>query len=344
MYPFLLRDQVYPVSLRGVCGETTPADLIALARDAGVIARVRVDAPEAEWPLRERDRTTWPVGRFTTTLAGPDLIALAEVGKIVKVYEYAYYNLGRPFAECMSRLLRERADADARGDRDASAFAKLLANSVGGKLAQRRGAWVRASRLDEPGRWGEEQDLIVGKNGPRRTRWLLGAAWQWEEGEVAPGPHTSAFAYLTAYGRMLMRSIRRALPPRTVVSQDTDGLWLTQEGLDALASLDYPAGCGPGSLRVTRSVEWGIWYGPRHYCAGGEWTLSGYADAVVDRTGTRVKYRTRTPLFNQAARVAPDRVTILTREGAVPCDLEGAQISDDGWVVPPVKNVKWREE
>lgn len=335
MYPALLRDRTYPLSLRHVYGEMRPSDVLGLADGGGVIARVTVRSTAGEYPHRRGDRTIYPIGTFTTTLAGPDLSRLRHDGEILKVHMVAVYNMGRPFQGAMTKLLDERGRAKLCGDKDASAFAKLVANSLGGRLALHQGGWVRDSERDEPGRWGEYHSMSTVTGTGIRWRYLCGACWRWDDTKEARGPHTSAFAYLTAYGRQRMRAIRESLPARSVVSQDTDGLYLLQTAVDALRAEGISGESSPGQLRITASADSGRWYGPRHYRFGAQWVLSGFAPHLPPDSNLRFSYTSDTPLFGRGDRCAPTSVTKVTRTCAVPTDIDCGRVQEDGWVLPP---------
>lgn len=344
MYPALMRDELFPVKIDKWGGAMSPRDLIDCARGHGVIARVRIETDRAEYPYPTDRGVRYPLGRFTTTLAGPDIAALADHGTVVKVYDSVTYKLGRPFVGAVDALMGERQRAADAGDRDLSALSKLVSVTLAGRCAQRAGKWVRRPKMDEPGRWGELPILSTRSDKPRRVRWLLGAAWEWEDDDTGAGPHTAVFAYLTAYGRQLMARVRSICPPRSVIAQHTDGLWVLPAALDALAAYDYPCGAGPGTLRIDKRAPDGEFFGPAHYRAGSEWTLGGLAGAVVDETTARVTYQTRTPLFAQRAGRAPDSVIVKNLTVPLPAPEGGGTVGADGWTSPPRMNSKWREE
>lgn len=334
MYPALLRDLAFPISLRSVRGEMRPDDVVGLADGGGVIARVTLRTRAAEYPWRKRDRTIYPLGEFTTTLAGPDIIKLAQDGEILRVHQVAIYAMGRPFQGAMERLLDARARARAMGDADAVSFAKLVANSLAGRLAMRMGKWTRESKRDEPGRWGEYHSMSAVTQTVTRYRYQLGACWRWDEDELPRGPHTSAFAYLTAYGRQQMRAIRCELPEKSVVCQSTDGLYLLPSAVAALEAAGISDGAEPGRLRRVGSADTGQWYGPGHYRWGDKWVLSGFAAPTVPDASLRLTYSSPTPLFGRGDRVAPTKVTMTRISTHVPRDIDCGRVQPDGWVLP----------
>lgn len=335
MYPSLLRDRLFPVRLGPVYYGIRPDAVVGLCDSCGVIARVRIRTERGEYPYRTRTGTVYPVGTFTTVLAGPDIQDVARHGSILKVYDCATYTLGNPFREALDTLLATRAEAVREGNKDAEALSKLVSNSLAGRMAKREGGWVRRTKLDGLQQWGERFQLDVDDDTLGRVRFIAGSAWEWKEEKLPKGPHTAVFAYLTAYGRQHMAAIRDSLPARSAVAQDTDGLYLLPAGIRALLYSDIARNSGPGTLRGTGSVDSGEWFGPRHYRWGAKWVLAGMPYDSVDAEKRTVTYSTRTSLFDARCDSAPCAVYRVRRTVAIPSDLERGRVQPDGWILPP---------
>lgn len=334
MYPSILRDMAFPVKLRFLEQEINPAKIVELCNSWGAIAKVTINTPIAEFPRRDGDVITYPVGRFTTVLAGPELLRAAQLADIERVHVAAVYNLARPFQTVAETLIRLRAAAS-RADYATTALpAKLLANSLGGKLAQRTGGWERCPKMDEPGRWGMLHTVHAQTGARERYRYLAGLCWQWAPDKTGSGPFTAAFAYLTAYGRMMMADIRRVCPARSVVSQDTDGLWVLPAALDAIRAAGMLDAQAAGKLRVVGSATNARWYGPRHYCTDGEWTLAGFSSAVVDSDNRTIWDSVKSSLWARHTPGAPDETVTTIRRSVIKPDLSGASLDRDGWTIP----------
>lgn len=341
MYPSILRDETFPCALLSVRGSMRPREVVELAQGGGVIARVTIRTDVGEYPYRIGERVIYPTGTFMTTLAGPDIAALAHDGEIVRVHQVAIYSMGRPFQGAMRTLLDARREAKERGDHDGQAFAKLLANSLGGRLAMHIGGWSRDSERDCPGEWGERYESSTTGSPSVRYRYLCGACWRYDPDREGAGPHTSAFAYLTAYGRQMMRQLRDSLPAKSVVSQDTDGLYLLPRAARVLAERGVSAYAAPGRVRSTGSADSGHWYAPRHYRIGSRWVLAGFAPATPPDGALRFAYSSDTPLFGRGDRRAPSVVTRVTRTTSVPTDVDNGVVGEDGWVTPRHLHQPW---
>lgn len=335
MYPSLLRDREYPVALLSVRSRMCQSELSDLCYGMGVIADVTIETEHGEYPLRRPKRTEYPIGVFRTTLAGPDLMAVLRDSKIHQVHSACVYKMGRPFRDAMQKLLDERARCANGIDPDGEAFAKLVANSLAGKLAQHQGKWCRRSRLDQPGKWGESHILNAQTGKITRIQHKCGAAFAWEPDEFGKGPHTSAFAYLTAYGRQMMRRFRIHMPEKSVIAQCTDSLWALPNGVDALIAKGFLSHSGPGYLRIDKHARDWQFYSARHYCVDGKWTLSGYHLASKPDKDGRIEWTSQTPLMYMNHLRAPSTVVTTLHVGTIPYDIDNGRVGDDGWVIPP---------
>jgi hypothetical protein len=335
MYPFLMRQNAFPVKLISYREDLDVKAVGELLAAYGVVARVTISSQSAEYPYRVGERIAYPVGTFTTVLCGPELAAAVAAGEVRAVHAASTYKLDRPFAGFVDVLLSERYAARARGDWVAELCCKLVANSLAGKLAQRRGRWARASSEDEPGVWGESFRINYQTGVIVKHRHVAGIAWRWTDDETGRGPHTAAFAYLASYGRAWMRRVRETLPARSVVSQDTDGVWTLPAGTAVLEAAPQLVGEAPGQLSKKGTGSNCRWFGPRHYCVDGSWVLSGFHKFRVDEAGFTVTERVDTTLWTSRTTRAPAQTVHYDRVKNLPVDIGLGSVAPDGWVSAP---------
>ena len=334
MYPYLLRECLFPVrhySYRDRCAAREPQDV---AEDFGVIAHVTIRTRVPEYPLRTSKGVIYPTGTFQTTLTGPELLQLRKDGAVMKCHRLTIYDLGRPFQAAAAELIRMRESARANGDLAWEWFTKLVSNALAGKLAQKRGEWVERRDVVPETQWGE---WTIGTNDGvvrRRYRTIAGLTWEYLADKLGGGPARFAFCYLTALGRLHLRKIRSLCPPNSVVSQDTDGLWVTQEGLNALIASNALGGSSAGCLRVASQVSAARFFGPRHYWTDAGWTLAGFSAPTVMSNGLEVvDHKRLNPLC-----WSPDEppLATFTRQRRVKLDVKrtGQVVDADGWAHP----------
>lgn len=309
MYPALLRDKAFPVRLMSVTSDFPLGDLRGFLREWGAIARVSLSTHVSEYPYRSKDRLRWPIGQWVTTLAGPELLAALADGAITAVHELARYEMGRPLRGIADYLIRQRAAAREAGDLFAENQYKLMANALGGKFAQRAGRWVPDGKLRPPVMWGEFLEADAESGDVIRCRAVAGAAFRREESRRGNSLLCALYCYLTSYGRCQMRTIREALPTNAVLSQDTDGVWVTTDGLNAAHTQGMLTGDSPGRLRHVESVGYARFLSPRHYVAGTKWVLSGIAvGRTFDASGNVVEHLSVNPV-KFGPMCAPDSIT-----------------------------------
>lgn len=334
MYPSLLRDMSFPVALTSYREDRGPKEPQAYAESFGVIARVTIDTDSPNYPVRTGDHIAYPVGRFTTVLTGPELLRLKGEGKVVACHAMAIYRMGRPFRAAAQALIELRERARAEGRPAWELFAKLMANGLGGKLAQAKGVWEQRPKLPALMRFGEWYQERKSTGKVARFRGIAGCVWEYVPDATGRGPYTFAFAYLTAYGRLHLRGLIDACPSQTVVSVDTDGLWVLPDGDVALRA---HARCGAdvaGGLRRVGESPCGRWFGPRHYFTTGGWVLAGFSAPTVCDDGRWVRdSQRRTPLAGPAG-APPAGVCVTARTSRLDVGTPGVAVGADGWARP----------
>lgn len=288
MYPSLLRDNAFPVSLKSAYANISVKDLREAVSEWGVIATVDIYSDSGEYPRRIGENVEYPRGYFTTVLAGPELASIRGKDKIIRVHNCSIYNMGRSFQEAAGTLLDMRMKARASGNFAHEMFCKSLANSLAGKLAQRKGEWTDRNDIVAERQWGEWFESDFDKGTHKRFRAIAGMVSQYTPDATGSGPYTFAFAYLTSYGRVLMRRVRETFPADTVISQDTDGLWVFSDPLHREKKHHCSYGELPGQLRVTLASTTGKFYGPRHYRVDSGWILSGFHNPKIDPATLRI--------------------------------------------------------
>lgn len=334
MYPYLLRENAFPVSCTGHVTRCNPTDPQHYAECCGIIARVTIETDTPEYPMRLGQDIVYPVGRFDTVLTGPELLALRRDGKIVKCHEYAKYHLGRPFRDAAAALIQMREEARALGRPGWELLAKQIANGMGGKLAQRKGQWIDRVGYPAQMQFGEWYERRGSTDKVQRFRALAGCVSMYETDPTGAGPYTFAFAYLCALGRLHMRRIRDACPARSVVSMDTDGVWLLPHGVPAVARFTRGGRERAGDLRIEGAHECGRFLDPRHYFLPGRWVLAGFSSPVVTARGTGVLDSARAVPLAGPAGHAPRGVCVTERASTLAITARGVRIGPDGWAVP----------
>lgn len=336
MYPSILAHNHFPVRLLHQWCRPSVRELSEMLEQWCVIASVRLKTESPEYPYRHKERVVCPVGEFDTVLCGPELSRAVADGAVLQVYRAATYQRGKPFAVAMGELLEERRKSRSEAGPLRELLVKLVSNSFGGRMAMKRSEWVRRPDVwpEDDRQWG--QWSASGSDGRQIYRVLAGLVQQKRAAENHGRPLAACFAHLTSYGRYVMRLVREALPPHTVVSQDTDGLWVLRPTAEMFASACEVAaseGCELIDKPHKRTFE-AIFYGPRHYWTDHGWTLSGVSDTRRYVGGLSWDDHFTVVPMSGGGKDIPVWVYDCERHvrlGDIPPD---GTVGGDGWVVP----------
>ncbi len=331
MYPYLLGHETYPVQLCGVSYDVGVSELAAMLQYWCVIATVRIDTQEAEYPVRIRGNVRYPVGRFDTTLAGPELAQALSRDHVRRVYALARYRMGTPFVMWSQCVLDSRRMARQRKDAASELLWKCIANAFGGKFAQRSTNWIMEPTVIPPQDWGEWYEASHTGGMGKKCRAIAGVQYRGEPGTPGHRLPLSVYCYLTSYGRTLMRSIRERLPKGSVLSQDTDGLFSLAKPHTIRRLVPGHYGQTPGKLRLVSEHSYARWYSPKHYCVDGRWTLAGYCTGWTWADQSSIRERVTVNPARGGARGCPTKILDVVRTVCLPSIDPETPIGLDGW-------------
>lgn len=272
MYPAVMRDYTYPVKLRGHWRRVNVSDLIDECDSGCCVARVTVETDTPIYPAVRDGRLIFPVGRFVTSLATPELREALKRGHVAAAHECAAYERGRPFGSFIRTLYQMRRDFAAQGDEVGKWLTKILMNSLYGKFGQsgRRFEIDGEADDDSIAVWTE----IDADSGEVHRMRQFGGIVQREIREPESRDSFPALAaHVTSHARMVLwRGIEQA-GIANVLYCDTDCLLVNDEGLRRVRSLLHPDSLGAWKLEGSYDrVE--IW-GPKDYVFGDVRRLKG---------------------------------------------------------------------
>lgn len=334
MYPHILATQLFPVRLLTTRSDRTVSDIEELLRSYGVICRVRVKTQEPMYPHTRNGNTVYPIGEFVTTLCGPELASAISNKHVVHIYSTCTYALDNPFSDAAIQLLKHRMSAIEEKQVVWELFIKHISNAMAGKLAQRKHLWVERPQVSSHQSWGQWIVSHIESGSVQHFRSIAGMVWERISESPQSRPMGAAFAYLTAYGRHMMNTLRYSCPDKTIISQDTDGIWVKESALEHLPIGTEGSEYLPGDLRITAVTDAAYFLSPQHYWYGGLWKLSGFKQPTIncDTMNVTVNERVDTLTVGTAAPIQVSVTRQVTKHlGSMPV---GGFINDDGWVSP----------
>ena len=234
LYPFVMRNNLYPVKYVKTVKEPTVETLQNSLTDYSCVAKVLVRTNEPVYAVK-RERTIFPVGQFWTVLTTPELLYGLERGHILKIDRCVLYEQANIFKTYVDRFYKMRLEFKAQGIAEYVELCKKLLNTLYGKFGQKADEWKKIGECpDEPDR--VELLFVVGKKGVSQIRYLLGEIFEL----VGYGECFNSFpaisSHVTAYGRLYLWDLMKQTGVENYYYCDTDSLIINETGLDNLQS------------------------------------------------------------------------------------------------------------
>lgn len=220
-----------------------------------VIAECEVETDRPVFPVRAAGGIAYPVGRFRTVLAGPEIEYARQLGMLRSIGAGQFHLLGQGMRSFFSRVLDWGRPGVAPIDPVAAAMWKQFGRGVVGKFAQ-RGYVTEQTNLLTDKDWFYEQayDLQA-----QRSYWLVHRAGRiekrWQEGD-SRNAYPAVTAVVESLVRVALDRVICAAGPDAPVLCDTDGLWLDMSAqADLAACADAAAPFGVKTKDETQQLE-----------------------------------------------------------------------------------------
>lgn len=293
-YPTIASTQPLPARRMGRLTQQIATAIIKGQCPYGMVAECVISTDVPRYPLRQYDRVFYPVGRFTTTLAGPEIIEASRNGDLESVgagYFYAMSYHMRPWARWVLSLQDQPED---KVPGPARIWAKGASRSVCGKWAQR--GWSTEPFQGPPtDDWSYEEAWIAGSEARASIcglagKWYLSIADQESEHEFP-----AVLAYIESHCRLRLNRVIELAPAGSVIQCDTDGVMasmqmiedgplaepadmigsrIRQETIDAQLAT-WAQAAAPLVMRIKHEFRQAVVYGPQHVVIDGRPRFSG---------------------------------------------------------------------
>ena len=220
------------------------------------IGEVEVETDVPRWPVRDGGQVRYPVGRFVTTLASPDIAWARDLGCLRRIGRGQIHYHTMALAPFFQRVLGIQDASDEAVPPVAKAMWRQWGRSVIGKFAQ-QGYQVEDTPMltDKPWHYEAEIDAQTGEQG-----WLVhyaGTIHRARQHGDGPNAYPAVLAIVESYERVAIGKAAEMLGPDVVVQCDTDGLWADTGALDAGAGtgLGFALGEIDRTIRVQLAVD-----------------------------------------------------------------------------------------
>ncbi len=270
---------------------------------------IKTDVPL--YPYRCGELTIWPIGRFTTTLCGPELSLANERGHIVAWHEAYEYDCEYALRDYALALYDARCLSDNLCDKEISDACKMMLNCLVGRLAQRDTNWHAARDIDCDVLWGEYDRLD--ENGMLcRYRSLGGRIQRLVDNGYMPDAMPAMAGWITSAARVYLAALLECAGWENTVYVDTDALMVRRAGYDRLMDGGYIRDSTIGYLgRRWRSSSLVI-NGIKHYVHDGIPVCAGVPEGAYNELLGSAMYRhQRLPTEDLRSRQRPESDTVL---------------------------------
>ena len=196
----------------------------------GAIARCVVDTPEPRYPVTIGGQVFYPVGRFETVLAGPELQMAVQREELITLLDGRIHWLGTGMQPWAHWVLRVQDGLEADSPPVARIAAKSWGRSVIGKWSARTNE-VIATREH----WCPDYDCITGWDFERgcKASWVTinGTEWQVAQDQWSESAYPAVLAWIESHLRVRMATVIDHLPADCLVTCNTDGFIIDGERL-----------------------------------------------------------------------------------------------------------------
>ena len=291
---------------------------------AGLVARCVVRTQTPRYPLRAKGAVLHPVGTFSTTLAGPEILDARERGDLLQVEAGYGYHLGHQMRDWAQWALGVLNSDSTEVEPMLQVAVKGWSRSVPGRWGMTHARPIRSgpSHVQE---WALEP-VTVGS--PPRRGSIFHLAGTWTESvndQEADDSFPAVLAYIQSYCRLALNRMLDALPESALVSCNTEGAWINQSALYA-SEVVMPHSEATGSdpldkneaglamlncltrpltVQLKRTAQTLSLLSPQHHKADAERLYSGIPRAAVQVDRERYNFQTWPKLKGQIEKGDP---------------------------------------
>lgn len=255
MYAAIMRDMLVPTKLICYSKHVTLDDLKHWSVDRVIIAECDIETEEPVYAVRKDDRLLFPIGAFTTTLAGNEVIYALRHGHIRRVHAASCHDGVYAFRGFVTAMWDNRRASILSGrTADAERWKKLLA-SFYGKWGQAGGTWENYD-LAPNAKIKSWQNIDYDTGEVTEFRQFGGIIQQRVESEESSQSCPAIAATITANARVVLWQLMCEAGRENVYYVDTDSLLTNKSGLTRLRSYIQPDTLGGLRLEGTfRSIN-----------------------------------------------------------------------------------------
>lgn len=285
-YPTIAATFPLPVQRMGSF-TSMPADSPVInGEQYGIIAEVELETDVPRWPVRVGGRVAYPVGRFITTLAGPEIAEAHRLGCLIRIGPGRLHRLSWHMRDWALWILRAQDGGDDQVPIIARRLVKHWGRAVIGKTAAHGYQTRPLSTLGGDG-WTVRQAWNAKLQAPSHLTDVCGTAAE----TIATGDGDNAYpailAFVESWVRMYLSRAIESIPPESVISCDTDGI--IASGVSPLTAGYVSSDTGPLEMRIKETYDQVRIIGPQHVITDVNRKLSGIPGNAAEKPDGRLE-------------------------------------------------------
>jgi hypothetical protein len=357
MYPSVMHSHRYPVHFLHEGHQRDPTHVLRRLAFDCAIARVTVRTERAGYPKRivaepravdrsspvrrrvgaawQADRLGFPVGEYSTTLAGPELRRAIERDELLEIQSIYWYRSAKIFTNFVESWFHKRPQVVDQQNYTDDLLYKTVLNSLSGKFGQHKQRWKDRPGIRAQARWGEWPSVRAETEEVTRMRAIGGYVQELEAGGESKDSFPGISAYITSYGREQMLWLREQCPERSVVYQNTDSLLVTDEGYYVLNQKGLIGTTELGRLRFVETLHNLEIFSLNDYQHDGGKVLSGVKAGAESVGGGQYRTNRVESIAAQWSRTPDGSVLVEPVLISLARDSISRTRNIDGWTTPP---------
>jgi hypothetical protein len=271
-YPSIAAAVPLPAARQGNF-DSLPNDSPLVCGDGfGIIAQVTIQTEAPRYPVRCGGRIAYPVGKFVTTLAGPEIAEARRLGHLVSIGPGWLHKLA-PHMQEWARWVLDVTDAD-RQDVPAVCrrAVKHWGRAVIGKTAARGWRTIPLETLGGTG-WDYRPAWNAELQQPSHLTDVCGQVAETVPAGDGDNAYPAILAWVESWTRLYLSRAIDELGRENVLTCDTDGLITRMGGITG--ARDLTRQFGPLELRVKGSYQSVRVLGPQHVITPTDTKLAG---------------------------------------------------------------------
>lgn len=334
MYTYIGSTEMMPESHIMDCTHGRGDDTYIATHAREIVADVLIRTDVPSYPVRWRRHTYYPVGRYLTTLCGPELERALSAGHVEAVLSAHVYALGPTLQGYCQRALSARRCMDGLGLGHLTGALKLSVNASYGSVGKRGRLWVDQPDSHLPDRWGQwwEDHPTDGHTVQGRT---VDGHHQILSEDTEPVISSPAIpAWIASHGRCMLADYIGLIGIEHVYYYDTDGMIVDADGLAAAYRHELIVDGEPGMMTIREQGQSATIRGLKDYRIGDRWVQSGVPRHAHRDPDGRVQWSEIEPWSYGMWHRSPwrDHVSARSRRGYPP--YRHGIVGHDGHVTP----------